>query len=213
MLTGTDAFAAVTGAFLTLASIANPIGSVFVFDQASSALTPSEQRLLARRIAIASALILIAAILAGTLLLKALGISLAVLQVAGGLVLGWHAWWMVVGEPSSIALKDTALTSKMDVLVPLTVPLTVGPGTIAAAIALGSPVAPNPQTFSSVVFVIAAALMLAAAIDVLYGHARRITTLFGEAGALAAQRSSAFILLCVAIQIVLRGLRDAVLIT
>lgn len=206
MSNSTDAASTIAGSFLTLLSIANPIGSVSIFDQASSRLPSRDQRKAAHRVALSGALVLIAAILAGRVLLDAFGITLSALRIAGGLILGWHSWWLVVDEPNSASLKLGEPTSKM--LIPLTFPITIGPGTLAAVIALGSPRSLSWEAVSHTLLVIVAVLLLAATIGVVYGHARRITSHLGQAGASAVTRASGFVLLCVATQMLLHGLRD-----
>jgi multiple antibiotic resistance protein len=95
-----------------------------------------------------------------------------------------------------------------DAFYPLTLPLTVGPGSIAVAITLGSqrPNAAGPAEF---VLVAAAAILglvaISATIYVCFRYAQRIATVLGETGINVMVRLSAFILLCIGIQIVWSG--------
>ena len=89
---------------------------------------------------------------------------------------------------------------------PMTMPLTVGPGTISVAITLG---AQTPRNASGYAIHIAAstlgALALAAAIYLLYRYAERLTRFLGAAGTQVLLRLSAFTLLCIGVQIVWNG--------
>jgi multiple antibiotic resistance protein len=89
--------------------------------------------------------------------------------------------------------------------VPLTVPLTIGPGTSAAAISLG---AARPHALVHLAAVLLAVLLLAALIAITYGNARRIVELLGNRGSRAAVQLSSFVLLCIAVEMVLQGLRN-----
>jgi multiple antibiotic resistance protein len=93
---------------------------------------------------------------------------------------------------------------------PLTVPLTTGPGTIAAAIALGA----NRQgELRGVLFSSATSLAVAAAVAVTiysaYRNAGRMARLAGPEGTRVITRLSAFLLLCVGVEIMLTGATDA----
>jgi len=93
----------------------------------------------------------------------------------------------------------------MDAFFPLTIPFTTGPGTIAAAIGLGA----GTEILSFVLGVTAATAAVTALIGVLYGGADRLTALIGVGRARVALRLSAFLLLCVGVQILTQALRDA----
>ncbi len=89
---------------------------------------------------------------------------------------------------------------------PLTLPLTVGPGTISVAITIG---AHHPQSVRSLVVhgaadVIGAAL-IAATVFVCYRYADRMLRMLGETGTSVLIRLSAFILLCIGVQIFWTG--------
>ncbi len=90
---------------------------------------------------------------------------------------------------------------------PLTLPLTVGPGSISVAITIG---ANHPQTVRS--FVTAAlssllgVILICITIYLCYRYAQRLSKLLGGAGTAVVVRLSAFILLCIGVQIMWNGL-------
>ncbi len=94
---------------------------------------------------------------------------------------------------------------------PLTLPFTVGPGTIAVAITLGSS---RPEALADRIgfyaSVSAAALCVALIVVLVYGSADRVVALIGPARARVLGRLFAFLLLCVGCQILLTGVNDAV---
>jgi multiple antibiotic resistance protein len=197
-----DALSTLGASFITFFSIANPIGSALIFDRAVADLSWSARWRLARHIALLSGVIVIVAAVAGSDTLHALGIRLDTLRVAGGLILGAQAWPLISQDAGE---RSEARVGVRGALVPLTVPLTIGPGTIAAAISLG---AARPHALVHLAAVLLAVLLLAALIAITYGNARRIVELLGNRGSRAAVQLSSFVLLCIAVEMVLQGLRN-----
>jgi len=200
-----DALSTLGASFITFISIANPIGSALIFDQAVADLAWCARWRLARHIALLSGVIVIVAAVAGSDILHALGIRLDTLRVAGGLILGAQAWRLISQDASECS---EARVGVCGALVPLTVPLTIGPGTIAAAISLGAASAARPHAVVHLVAVLLAVLLLAALIAITYGNARRIVELLGKRGSRAGVQLSSFVLLCIAVEMVLQGLRN-----
>ena len=88
------------------------------------------------------------AVLIGIHILAFFGVSLPVVQVGGGILVA-AAGWKLLNRPDDDArapesspkpLKDTYLTAYLArrAFYPLTMPLTVGPGSISVAIAVGA---------------------------------------------------------------------------
>jgi multiple antibiotic resistance protein len=149
----------------------------------------------------------IVAAVAGSDILHALGIRLDALRAAGGLILGAQAWRLIGHDADASDLGDRRVAAR-GALVPLTVPLTIGPGTIAAAISLGAAGAASPHALMHLGAVLLAVLLLAALIAITYGNARRIVDLLGKNGSCAAVQLSGFVLLCIAAEMALKALRS-----
>ena len=121
--------------------IINPIGNAPIFLGLTSSCTEAERNTLAHRVAINSFLLLAGSMFVGSHLLVFFGITLPVVRVAGGLVLIAFGWKLL---HSGAELEDQRLagakgrSAAADSFYPLTMPLTVGPGSISVAIALGS---------------------------------------------------------------------------
>ncbi|MGA7324034.1 MAG: MarC family protein [Rhodomicrobium sp.] len=73
-------------AFAVIFTISNPIGCALIYSQITVDLSREERIGLARRIAINSALVLAVATWAGSMVLSFLGVGIAALRIAGGLV-------------------------------------------------------------------------------------------------------------------------------
>ena len=97
------------------------------------------------------------------------------------------------------------------VFYPLTLPLTIGPGSIAVAITVGANVG---HTYGVHIWIIVAALiaiaLIAATIFLCYRLVDWLARVFGETGTTIVIRLSAFLLLCIGVQIVWNG-ADALL--
>ena len=217
---GTTAAAAagtVSGAFLlafpALFSIVNPIAGAFIFREATADLTHAERVVLARRVGFYSLLVMLAALWAGSYVLEFFGVSLAALRLAGGLVLSLFAWGLLDSPERRDARKQSQARPPEggeDVaFFPLTLPFTTGPGTIAVAVALGAGHPPAGQ--GMVAFyggVSCAAAAMAGVIWATYGSADRLSALLGTTGSRTVTRLSAFLLLCIGIQLLITGVSD-----
>ncbi len=84
--------------FVLLWAVIDPIGTVPVFISATQNRTDPERLKIARLAALAAAGILLFFIVAGELLLQAMGVPLLAFQIAGGLVLFLFALTMIFGE-------------------------------------------------------------------------------------------------------------------
>jgi multiple antibiotic resistance protein len=213
--------ASIFGAFLlafpALFSIVNPIGSALIFKGATADRTEAERHVLARRISIYAAAILLGSIWIGGFILAFFGISLGALRVAGGLVVSVSAWGLLTepGQDENRKAQDTESSGRRDddiAFFPLTMPLTTGPGTIAVAVALASQRPANGVgTLPFFAGVSAAAICIAVLIRLSYGWSDRVVGLLGDQGARIVSRLVAFLLLCVGVQIISTGLESLAL--
>ncbi|WP_237216450.1 MarC family protein [Falsiroseomonas oryziterrae] len=200
--------------FTTLFAIINPYGLAFVFLQRTVGLDEPERAAIARLVAAYAFAVLVVSLFAGSFVLGFFGISMPALRIAGGLVVAVAGWSMLhqpAGDPGGHASRGLDLAAVRPMaFFPLTIPLTTGPGTIAAAIALG---ANRSDELRGAVAGALASLLVAAAIALTiwhaYNRAGRMAQLFGDEGTRVVTRLSAFLLLCVGVQIMLTGVSDA----
>lgn len=201
--------------FSALFSIVNPLGGALIYSQVTSAFPRDERRRLAWRVASYSAVVMLGALLIGAPLLGFFGISLSALRIAGGLVVAAHAWELLSAPETQEDRKQKQAMSGDEpaadiAFFPLTMPFTTGPGTISVAIALstGGP-AFGGDALAFYAGTIAAALAVALIVGVSYASADRVVALLGQARSRVVTRLAAFILLCVGVQILITGLREA----
>lgn len=213
-LTLSSAAGAFLLAFPALFSIVNPIGTALIFDRVVSRRTLAERAVLARKIAVYSAVVLLGSLWLGAYVLNFFGISLGALRIAGGLVVAYRAWELLMNpedhEDRKASQSAPARQSTEDVaFFPLTMPFTTGPGTISVAIALSSQ-RPSGGTAALSFFagVSAAAICIAGVVWLLYRWSNVVVALMGAGGARVVSRLVAFLLLCVGVQIISTGVES-----
>lgn len=195
--------------------IINPIGSTSIFLALTQHLSPEVRRDLVLPIAINSFGLIVGAIFVGSYVLQFFGISLPIVRIAGGLVVIAFTWKMLNDDSDATEEKAKETDHRdeadrgLDAFYPLTMPLTVGPGSISVAVALGSE---RPKALSDWQTLlqlaggaVAGALALAATIYVCYRFADRVVMALGATAMNVITRLMAFILLCIGIQILWTG--------
>ncbi len=199
-------------ALAALLPIVNPLGAAPVYLAKTVDLTPGEHADLARRVAINCFLLLLASLLIGTYVLDFFGLSVPIVQLAGGLVVCSLAWSLLNQPDEPIEwVHDTAKPiTRPDLrtraFYPLTMPLIVGPGSISVAITIG---ANESQGVRSLIVKslahAAGVVVVAVALFVSLRYADRIMRRLGPTGTAVLLRLSAFILLCIGVQIMWNG--------
>ena len=201
--------------YAALFPIVNPLGSAPVFLSLTRHYPAKVRYGLAARISVNGFLLLVGSVLVGSHILDFFGIALPIVRVAGGCVVSAMAWQLLregaaEAEGKTIAVAADRLNDPLQqAFYPLTMPLTVGPGSIATAITLGSqrPVAVPTVENLAVLGVAATAAMLAiaATIYLSYRFADTIEVILGRSATNVLVRLSAFILLCIGFQIIWSG--------
>lgn len=205
-------------AFPSLFSIINPIGGALIYNEATRDLDAPDRRRVAARVGLYSLLVMLGALWGGAYVLNFFGVTLAALRIAGGSVVALNAWHLLMGserhEDRKRRQADPAAASSDPFAMaffPLTMPFTTGPGTIAVAITLG---AERPVTgiglLAFFLGVSGAAAANAGLVWVAYGFADRLMGWMGGTARGIVGRLTAFLLLCIGVQILLAGMGDVV---
>lgn len=215
-----DAFPAILQSLflvpLTLLPIINPIGAAPIVLNAAAGDDKVLKRL-SRQVAINGWVVIMVSMLVGTYVLDAFGISLPVVRVAGGLLVAYNAWVMLTRNEAT-DMQDAVAHNSPEIseaeivrrsFFPITFPLTTGPGSIAAAIALGAqlPRSPVPYLMGAGIAAIGAAITIAI-VYLVFRNGGRLLMRMGEVGTLVMMRLMAFVLLCIGIQILWTGWTD-----
>ncbi len=196
-----------------LLPIVDPLAGSPIFLALTSGYSPETRRALSRRVAVDSFFLMIGSYLVGAHVLSLFGVSLPVVQVGGGLVVVAVGWTMLMhkdqnndaAEPARKQIQPQDQFSQA--FYPLTMPLTVGPGSISVAITLG---ANSTHRYGVHVWFILVALvamaLIAASIFLCYGFADRLARMVGQTATNVIVRLSSFLLVCIGVQIVWNGI-------
>ena len=200
--------------FSALLPVVNPLGSaLFILGLVGNA-PPEVFRRLAKKIAISTVLFLVVVELVGSALLAFFGVSLPVVQLAGGFVLAAMGWQLLnqkeyqanAQESSIDSTKDYSLAEK--VFYPLTFPITVGPGCIVITLTLSAHASRDGivNTVLSHVGILIGILTVSFLVFVCYSYAPKITQKISPETVHGILRVIAFVLLCIGVQIAWNGL-------
>ncbi len=151
------------------------------------------------RTSIAITVICFAVYFFGNLVFKVLGITVPAFQVGAGTLLFLTSIHMVTGKRSEMALnKDEDFS-----VVPLAIPMIVGPGTIGTLLVLGMEISSTQEKI-----VAASAILLAVAMISLFLFlAVPIGRLLGQKGLQMMMKLTGLILTAIATQIIFTGVR------
>ena len=191
--------------------IVNPIGNTPIFLSLTRGLSIEARTTLARMVALNGLILVVVSIFIGTHILNFFGISLPVVQVGGGLVVISTGWGLLSQSDAEGQSDSRAGCSESDykrqAFYPLTLPLTVGPGSISVAIAVGANRTEGTQWHWPFVFgMLLGSAIIAASIYLSYRFADRIGRTLGDSAMNVMIRLSSFILVCIGVQILWNGL-------
>lgn len=199
-------------AVAALLPIVNPLGGAPIFLAKTVDLTPEAKAELARRVGVDCFVLLLVSTFIGAYVLDFFGLSIPAVQVAGGAVvcaIGWNL--LNAPDQAPQAAKDAVRVATPADLArrafyPLTMPLTVGPGSISVAITLG---ANQPAGVRAVIATslghIAGITVVVLTVYLCYRYADVILRKLGDVGTVIVTRLTAFILLCIGVQILWNG--------
>jgi multiple antibiotic resistance protein len=206
-------------AFPSLFSIINPIGGALIFYGFTKDFSSDDRLKVAASVGFYSLLVMFGALWAGAYVLSFFGVSLDALRIAGGMVIALSGFQLLTSsEPHpdqkshERARIDAGASDPMQLaFFPLTLPFTTGPGTIAVAITVG---AERPQGGAGLIAFFlgasVAALANAAIIWIGYRFADRLTGLIGPTARQVIVRLTAFLLMCIGVQILVTAIGDLV---
>ena len=187
---------------ITLWVVIDPIGTLPVFLAVTVGLTPAARREVAfKAIAVAFGVLMVF-ILAGQIVLEALGLSLGAFQIAGGLVLLLFSLNMIFGESKPESELKSAQSTGERAIFPIAIPSIASPGAMLAVVILTDndrfSIAHQTMTATVMAFVLLCALIIMLLANPIY-------KVIGLAGASIISRVMGMILAAVAVDAMLNG--------
>ena len=205
--------------FSALLPLVNPLGSALVFLGLVGIQPASVYKSLARQIAINMVLFLVVIELIGSYLLSFFGISLPIVQLAGGVVVAAIGWGVLNQSSQDESSKNAdaqagtqAMSTKSfesSTFYPLMFPITAGPGCLVVMLTLSAHTMESNTLTDTVlarVGLLIAVLLLSVLVYVCYGYAPQIARKISPSTVHGILRVIAFILLCIGVQIAWNGL-------
>ena len=192
--------------------IVNPIGNTPIFLSLTRGLSEHGRTALARMVAVNGLILIVTSIFIGTHILAFFGISLPVVQVGGGLIVITTGWTLLRNSDGDEDGKDGQRECNesdytRQAFYPLTLPLTVGPGSISVAIAVGANQAEGSQwRWTLIAGMLIGSALISTSIYLSYRFAERIGRALGDSAMNVIIRLSSFILVCIGVQILWNGL-------
>lgn len=198
------ALTAVTTLFATI----GPVEAAIVFATLTQRFSSADRRAIALKATLIATLIILAFALFGQYLLRQLGVGLAALQTAGGIILLLIAIEMIFGrQPGAAQISQrekSEAEQKAEITVfPLATPLLAGPGAINAGILLAANTRGDPALLTVVVGVLVGVMALTAICLLL---AQALHALIGFTAQKVIERVMGILLAALAVQSIFNGI-------
>jgi multiple antibiotic resistance protein len=191
--------------------IVNPLGNVPIFLSLTPGYSSGARAMLSWKIALNSFWLLMGSMLIGSHILDFFGLSIPVVQLGGGLIVVSTGWTLLRQDPDQARATAERKISSQDIanraFYPLTLPLTVGPGSISVAITLGADQTPHRGAGIRLIAAIVGPALIAITVYLSYRFAERLARFLGQTAMNVVVRLMSFILLCIGVQIIWNGVR------
>lgn len=201
---------------LTLLPIINPVGTAVLLLGIGAHLQPAARERQIRKACVYAFGILVAFLLAGTLIMQVFGISIPGLRIAGGLVIAFLGFRLLFPEqqPAMSAEAMREASEKADIsFSPLAMPSLSGPGSIATVISMSSTIRHEEQGMRVVIEHVGVVIGIGVAALACYFVLRAAEPLahkLGSAGVGAIARIMGFLMICIGVQFVINGVGELV---
>jgi len=198
-----------------LFAVMNPLGNLPLYISATSEERPGVQRFVAAFLALFIATLLLVFFWSGHSLLHFFGVSLAAFRIAGGIILLRSGISMVAGhEGKNVEALADKLSAKGDlveaenqfrrILIPIGIPIFVGPGSISTVILFSEQAGDTGNRVGMSLIIVGLAVL----VYVLLQLSKSIGRILGTMGLDIAARLMGLILAAMGIQFMLAGLAE-----
>ncbi len=206
---------------IALFPVINPFGSAFMVSPYLLRLTHDEKRVAVRKITFYAFSICTISLFAGHWILELFGLSIPVVQLAGGVMICKIGWEFLSSDK-----KDEMANTKVEeanqlssyayvedkLFYPITFPVTTGAGTISVLFTLSAHSARTNLTeyLINTGAILLAIIFMCVLIYIFYFNTRTIINFVGSKGQEIINRISAFLIFCVGLQIAITGITSLV---
>ena len=201
--------------FLSLFPVVNPIGSAFIVDPLLGDLSFPQRKRAAKKVALYCLAICTVSALIGTWILKLFGLSIPIVQVAGGLMICQMGWKLLTSDDQVKGDKERARPQHCPedidniLFYPVSFPMTTGAGTISVILTLSAHeeeinILNHIMNLSALFLSI---VLICIIIYVCYANTARLIHRLGPRGEQIVNRLSAFLVFCIGMQIAWSGIK------
>lgn len=199
-------------AFICLTSfftLTNPLGTMPVFLAMTRGIDNKERRRIVRRATIISFIILIAFTVCGQVLFSLFGISANGFRVAAGFIILKIGFDMLQAQYSNTKLTDEEVKEYANdiSITPLSIPMLCGPGAIANGIMLMD----DATTWQMKLILFCSIFLIYLLTYFILGASTKLVDLLGETGNNVMMRLMGLILMVIAVEIFVSGLKPIVI--
>ena len=205
-------------AFITLFPPVNPVGTSFILDPLLSNLNRKQRLIAAKKIAFYCFVICVTSVIIGSWILKLFGLSLPIVQIAGGLTICNMGWNLLNSDnESNEKISSDKLAQPEDkfskiensLFYPMAFPMMCGAGTISVLLTLSASTSFKnvEQYLMNTSALIVGIMAMIIVVYVCIANTHILIGRIGERGKQIVNRLSAFIVFCIGLQIFWEGLK------
>lgn len=205
---------------IALFPVVNPIGSAFIINPYLSNLSVAEKSRAVKKITFYAFCICTVSLFAGHWILELFGISIPVIQLAGGIMICKMGWEFLSSDKDAEkpvvnggeAIVDGYENIADKLFYPITFPITTGAGTISILFTLSahSSDANRAVYIMNTLAIMLAIIVMCILIYIFYSKTKNIINYLGSNGEKIVNRITAFLIFCVGLQIAVTGIRSLV---
>lgn len=202
--------------FVALFPVVNPIGTSFILSPYFSDLSRKDRAKVVKRIVFYAFSISALTLIGGHWILELFGLSVPVIQLAGGLMICKIGWEFLSNDQpkqnteilTNITEQSHMITLQEKLFYPITFPMTTGAGTIAVLFTLSanSEAKTLPSYLLNTAALLVSIIGICILIYIFYVNANRFINYMGSHGEKIVNRLSAFLIFCVGLQIAIQGI-------
>ncbi len=195
--------------FTSFFTLINPLGTMPVFLTMTQSLSDAQRKKIVKKSTIVAFLTLVSFTVFGRFIFMLFGLSTNGFRIAGGIVIFKIGWDMLQAKFTGMKLADNEIKEYADdiTITPLAIPMLCGPGGIANGIVLMED-AQTPLYAVGLVAVIAAVFLIT---YLILKASTRLVEIIGETGNNVMMRLMGLILMVIAIECFVSGVRPIVM--
>lgn len=203
---------------IALFPVVNPVGSAFIVNPYFTNLTRAQKKNAVKKITLYAFSICIVSLFGGHWILELFGISIPVIQLAGGIMICKTGWEFLStgtkpsehstgGTPANDSLSYDRLQDQL--FFPITFPITTGAGTVAVLFTLSAHSANDNFTdyLLNTAALVLSIIIMCALVYFFYLNTKTLLKYVSSNGEKIINRIVAFLIFCVGLQIAVSGIR------